>query len=197
MNFDEFAKIAESTEKPVILLEGSRNVLAKDADSLSILAAKLTERLPQAMFRSGGAIGSDNLFAQGVFAVNKNQMQLVLPKTRKLTPGESNAVFFDQLPEIEQSDIFNLTASATPEYKGLIDFYKKGKARRTYFKTQFLLRDTLKVTGSKAFGIEQAGIGCFYVNSAKKSGGGTGHTIRVCQMLNVPVIEQSEWMKWL
>lgn len=43
----------------------------------------------------------------------------------------------------------------------------------------------------------RADVGCFYVNSDKHSGGGTGHTIRVCRLLNVPVIEQTEWLKWL
>ena len=59
MNFKEFTKLVESFEKPVILLEGSRNVSEKDAESLTKLAVKLAERFPQAVFRSGGATGSD------------------------------------------------------------------------------------------------------------------------------------------
>jgi len=197
MNFKEFTKLVESFEKPVILLEGSRNVSAKDADSLTELAAKLAERFPQASFRSGGASGSDDLFAQGVWRVNRERMQLVLPKSRKTFAGETNQIFFDALPENEQEEIFSLTEKASPDYKGLIDFYRKKKPGRIYYKTQFLLRDALKVCGSPIFQMKRADVGCFYVNSDKKGGGGTGHTIRVCKLLKTPVIEQREWMKWL
>ena len=73
MNFKQFTKLAESSENPVILLEGSRNVAEKDAESLTNLAVKLSKRFPQALFRSGGAVGSDDLFAQGVLQVNTRE----------------------------------------------------------------------------------------------------------------------------
>lgn len=196
MNFKEFTKLVESFEKPVILLEGSRNVSAKDADSLTELAAKLAERFPQASFRSGGASGSDDLFAQGVLNVSRKRMQFVLPKS-KSGFDKTNSFSFADLPESEQEDIFNLTVGATPKYEGLVDFYKKRQLGGTYYKTQFLLRDALKVCGSKSFQMSRADVGCFYVNSNKVGGGGTGHTIRVCKLLKVPVIEQNEWLKWL
>ena len=123
-------------------------------------------------------------------------MQLVLPKS-KSGFDKTNAVSFADLPESEQEEIFTLTAEATPKYKGLIDFYKKKQIGGTYYKTQFLLRDALKVCGSKSFQMNRADVGCFYVNSNKAGGGGTGHTIRVCKLLKVPVIEQTEWLEWL
>ncbi len=196
MNFNEFTKTVESLEKPVILLEGSRNVFANDAEHLTNLAVRLAERFPQAVFRSGGASGSDDLFAQGVLRVNKDKMQLVLPKS-KPSSDKTNTISFDDLPESEQEEIFTLTVKATPEYKGLVAFYKKKTIGRTYYKTQYLLRDALKVCGSESSKMRRANIGCFYVNSNKASGGGTGHTIRVCRLLKVPVIEQAEWLKWL
>lgn len=197
MNFNEFTKLVESFEKPVILLEGSRNVSESDANSLTNLAVKLAEKFPRASFRSGGASGSDDLFTQGVLQVNKKQMQFVLPKSRKADSDGINTIFFDGLPDAEQEEIFKLTANATPAYQSLIAFYKKKKLGRTFYKTQFLLRDALKVCGSETFQMSRADVGCFYVNSDKQGGGGTGHTIRVCRLLNVPVIEQNEWLKWL
>ena len=196
MNFNEFAKLLESFEKPVVLLEGSRNVLEKDAESLTNLADKLARKFPQAVFRSGAADGADNLFAQGVFQVNRERMQIVLPKS-KSGFDKTNSVSFADLPESEQEKIFTLTAEATPKYKGLVDFYKKKQIGGTYYKTQFLLRDALKVCGSDSFKMSRAAVGCFYVNSNKAGGGGTGHTIRVCKLLKVPVIEQTDWLKWL
>ena len=197
MNFKEFTKLVESFEKPVILLEGSRNVSEKDAESLTKLAVKLAERFPQAVFRSGGATGADDLFASGVSHVNQEKMQLVLPKTRRTDFDKTNTFSFADVPEAEQEEIFTLTEKATPDYKGLVDFYKKKKPGRTFYKTQYLLRDALKVCGSKTLKMNRADVGCFYVNSDKPSGGGTGHTIRVCRLLDVPVIEQTEWLKWL
>lgn len=197
MNFKEFSRLIESLEKPIILLEGSRNVLEKDAEFLTKLAAKLTEELPNALFRSGGASGSDNLFTQGVLQVNREKMQFVLPKPRKMDLDKTNTIFFDDLPESEQEQIFALTTQATSSYQSLIEFYKKKMLGRAFYKTQFLLRDALKVCGSETLNMSRADIGCFYVNSDKRGVGGTGHTIRVCQLLKVPVIEQTEWLRWL
>jgi len=196
MRYKEFAKAIESVEKPVVLLEGSRSVLEKDAESLINLADKLARKFPQAVFRSGAANGSDNLFAQGVLNVSRKRMQFVLPKS-KSGFDKTNSFSFADLPESEQEDIFNLTVGATPKYEGLVDFYKKRQFGGTYYKTQFLLRDALKVCGSKSFQMSRADVGCFYVNSNKAGGGGTGHTIRVCKLLKVPVIEQTDWLKWL
>lgn len=197
MNFKQFTKLIESFEKPTVLLEGSRNVLEKDVVSLTELAVKLSKRFPQALFRSGGATGSDDLFTQGALQISHDNMQFVLPKRRKADFAKTNTFFFDSLPESEQEEIFTLTTKATPAYQALIEFYKKKKPGRTFYKTQYLLRDALKVYGSETLQMSRADAGCFYVNSNKPNGGGTGHTIRVCRLLKVPVIEQTEWLKWL
>lgn len=124
MNFNEFAKVIESFEKFIVLLEGSRNVLEKDAESLINFAGKLARKLPQAAFRSGAADGADDLFAQGVVQVNRERMQIVLPKS-KSGFHKTNSVSFADLPESEQEKIFTLTAEATTKYKGMVDYYKK------------------------------------------------------------------------
>ena len=41
-----------------------------------------------------------------------------------------------------------------------------------------------------------ATVGIFYVNRADPMKGGTGHTIRVCRKLGVPVAFQDEWRHW-
>ena len=98
MNFKEFAKVIESFKNPVVLLEGSRNVLEEDAESLINLANKLARKFPQAVFRSGAATGSDDLFAQGVSQVSRERMQFVLPKS-KSGFDKTNAVSFADLPD--------------------------------------------------------------------------------------------------
>lgn len=195
MNFREFTKLVESVEKPVILLEGSRRVLENDVELLSEFAIKLAKEFPQAVFRSGGAIGSDDLFSQGIFSTDRKRLELVLPKPQKANQRKLNAVLLDDLPESEEEEICNLTVKATPKYKGMVDFYKKKQKGRAYYKTKYLLRDTLKVCGSETLGASPANVGCFYLNSNKPTGG-TGHTIRVCKLLNIPAIKQSEWLGW-
>ena len=37
----------------------------------------------------------------------------------------------------------------------------------------------------------------FYVDPEDAMAGGTGHTIRVCQQLAVPVILHKDWLEWL
>jgi hypothetical protein len=39
--------------------------------------------------------------------------------------------------------------------------------------------------------------GVFYVNEQTPLAGGTGHTIRVCRELGVPVAFQKEWREWV
>jgi hypothetical protein len=99
--------------------------LENDFDSLTNLAVKLAERFPQALFRSRRASGSDDLFAQGVLQVNREKMQFVLPKTQKMNFDKTNTIFFDDLPESEQEQIFALTTQATSSYQSLIEFYKR------------------------------------------------------------------------
>jgi len=78
----------------------------------------------------------------------------------------------------------------------LIEFYETGKQGSPRYKAQYLLRDALKVTGSEKLNFKPATFGLFYLNSTKKTGGGTGHTIRICELQNVSVFLQSEWLNW-
>jgi hypothetical protein len=58
----------------------------------------------------------------------------------------------------------------------------------------YLLRDTLKVTGSAC--LAPATCGLFYHISAKPTSG-TAHTMRVCEQLGVPAYDQRVWMGWV
>ena len=62
----------------------------------------------------------------------------------------------------------------------------------------YLIRDVFKVTGVP-FGKEKpikTHLAILYINTKKKNGGGTGHTMLVCKQQGVPVILQKEWMDW-
>lgn len=73
---------------------------------------------------------------------------------------------------------------------------KREKVPSVGAKARYLLRDTLKVTGSPENGLPPATVGLFNVNAADSMKGGTGHTIRVCRRRGVPVAFQEEWMGW-
>ncbi|MBL0065503.1 MAG: hypothetical protein IPP38_10940 [Bacteroidetes bacterium] len=91
------------------------------------------------------------------------------------------------------------TKQATPANARLIDRFVQREKGQAYAKSLYLLRDTLKVTGSAEQGLAPASLGIFYVDRSREGGrgGGTGHTLRVCEQAGVPVILQEEWMQWL
>lgn len=197
MNFDDFTNLINSNLSSTILLEGSRTVADTDKPKLIALGAKLASAFPNAIFRSGNADGADSLFADGVLQVNPKQLELVLPNDRKLksTRGERR-ISLEQLDQAGLNQICQLAKQATPINKPLIEFYEKGKQGSPRFKAQYLLRDALKVIGAGRLNFKPATAGLFYLNSKKKTDGGTGHTIRVCELQNVPVVMQSDWLNW-
>lgn len=197
MNFLEFSNFVDSTVSPVILLEGSRSVDEVDKFKMIELSAKLASNFPNAVFRSGDADGTDKLFARGVSQVNPERLELVLPNNRKLKSnlGEKR-ISLEQLNQVELDYICQLTNEATPVNKPLIDFYQSGKNGSPRYKAQYLLRDALKVLGSENLNFKPATIGLFYLNSKKKTSGGTGHTIRVCERQNISAVLQTNWLNW-
>lgn len=198
MNFSKFSDLITSIASPVVLLEGSRMVEEANKTRITTFGEKLAYEFPNAIFRSGNANGSDSFFAEGVSSINPQQLELVLPNKRKTksTDGEKR-ICLEDLTDAEIKRICKITKDATPINKALIEYYEKGFQGSPRIKAQYLLRDALKVIGSKKLNFKPANFGIFYLNSTKKTGGGTGHTIRVCELLNIPVILQNQWLEWL
>ena len=57
-------------DNSIVLLEGKRNVLEADKEKLTALGKLLAAKTEKMMFRSGNADGADQLFSDGVTAVN-------------------------------------------------------------------------------------------------------------------------------
>jgi hypothetical protein len=105
-----------------------------------------------------------------------------------------------ELPEADLECVVAVTRQAGRDAGRLGEYYlahRSGPSSAATSKATYLLRDTLKVTGSEALGLAPAALGIFFVNEADPTGGGTGHTIRVCGVQDVPVAEQSEWKNWV
>ena len=179
----------------IILLEGTRKVPAVDESVLREFAAKLARRYPHAIFRTGNASGSDELFAEGVASVDPSRLQYVLPyaghRKSKRNPV-CYAIALSDLSGVHEDDVAWHTKQATPANERVID--KRNEVPQLKSKARYLMRDTLKVLGSPENELVPATLGIFYVNPASPEGGGTGHTIRVCRQHNVPVFTQDDWI---
>jgi len=200
MTLDDFITRVKSQKRPVVLLEGTRNVPVKDRDQLVRLGESLAFLLPEVVFRSGNAQGADEAFSSGVCRRRASGLQYVVPylshrmKTRDKAAG---VVSLDQVPDSEISSIMEKTVQASPDYAGLVKLYlRHGEWDRHTIKLRYLFRDTLKVVGSPALGMPPAICGIFYVNESSPFSGGTGHTIRVCTENNLFVVDQKTWFQW-
>ncbi len=200
MTFSEFKSILETAYMPVILLEGRRKVKAEDSSKLTQIAAKLAENFPFATFRTGNADGSDTLFAQGVAGVDPSRIEYVVPypgmKKKNRVEG-ARLLSLDGIDRAEDDEVAYLTSSQKESTARLVEYGRTNPETRTAAKVKYLLRDTLKVTGSASAGFRKPVAALFYIDPAVPDAGGTGHTIAVCRELNVPVAFQQDWMKWL
>ena len=197
ISYLEFERLVSAHPRPVILVEGTREVPEADVPKLTAFSAWLATRFPHAIFRTGNAKGADEAFAQGVEQVDPSRLEYVLPYTghrKKANPSPARRIALDAMPPIAEKRTLYQTEQASPEYGSLLA--KRDKVPRLRAKADYLMRDTLKVTGSDEVELNKATFGIFYVNTTDPMKGGTGHTIRVCNTLGTPVAFQDAWMGW-
>nr|MBF0223774.1 hypothetical protein [Desulfobulbaceae bacterium] len=192
----EFIAIITAQAQPIILLEGTRNISEETTPSLAAFAAKLALAIPNALFRSGNAAGADDAFASGIISVDPKRLQYILPtkgSRKKFRSLSATALSLEELPAARIDQIADETVAASPEYTSMMK--NRHSSRRLANLAAYLLRDTLKIVG---YGdkFSPATFGIFYVNPDKPTGGGTGHTIRVCKRHNIPIATQDDWMTW-
>lgn len=198
MTLEEFRTLLDACTRPVVLLEGTRELPDGTAPVLSAFAERLARAFPHASFRTGNAKGSDEAFAAGVAAVDPRRISFVLPYSghrKGQRPAESPAMSMDDVSGTWVGEVVDQTLRASPQYERVAVNYRTAKTHpRQRATAQLILRDTLKVTGSDTIPAPVAGI--FFAHSADPDRGGTGHTMRVCRARGVPVVTQSQWMKW-
>jgi len=199
-SFEDFISRFRGEERTVILLEGTRRLPPADRPALSAVARLLCERLPFATFRTGGATGSDDAFAEGVRSADPRRIEYVLPQAEHRTYARhpaSPAYSLEDLNDARMQVIADRTATASPQYRSMARHFIRERSGPLAVKTRYLLRDTLKVAGSPEQGLRPAAAGIFHVHGDDPMSGGTGHTIRVCLRFGVPVYVQSQWRAWL
>ncbi len=185
--------------KQVVLLEGTRKVTKDAQQDLIKLTTYLANKYPQAIFRSGNASGSDELFAKGIESVDASRMQQVLPypnANKKRLHSDSPVMSLADLNLEELQQLAQLGIKATPSYQSLFKLYLKDqKKTRVTIKAMYLLRDALKIIGCPRLAFASADMGYFFTDTSNPTGGGTGHTIRMCEISNIPVLTQDDWLK--
>lgn len=158
------------------------------------LGAMLAKELPDAIFRSGNAEGSDTLFTRGVESVDPARMQVITPVAghrKKNIHPLSYVVPLSAITTVNEERLAYHTNAASPKNRRVIE--KRNEVPRLKNTANYLLRDTLKVLGDPDEGLAPATAAVFYTKPDSMSGG-TGHTIRVCQQHQVPVFLQKDWM---
>ncbi len=160
-------------------------------------AILLATHFPQLRFRSGNADGSDEAFSRGVAEVDASRLQIVAPYAKHKKGSRYPDATYDSpesLTPLCEDELAYKTKTASPHNKSLID--KRDRKGPIGAKAAYLIRDTMKVIGhSEEF--PKPILALFYVDPADPFAGGTGHTIRVCQMENVPYVTQESWMGWV
>jgi hypothetical protein len=180
----------------IVLLEGKSAVLPNDIDKLIALGKLLALSTQHIHFRSGNAEGSDFYFSQGVASIDKNRLQVITPYSghRKSANYAAQTIPLDKINLVNESKVVYYSKKNKKTEK-LIDQYVTGNVNSYTVKAAYIIRDTIKVLG--ASGIKPASFAIFYDDLANPFSGGTGHTMNVCKLNNIPQINQNVWFNWL
>jgi hypothetical protein len=197
MTLAEFCTKFKNDKNAFILLEGKRNVLENDKDTLTQLGRLLANNLPLATFRSGNADGADFYFSQGVLAVAPERLQVITPyeNHRQKQNNAYETISLDQVNLLNEPEVVYQSKN-NKKTKSLIDKYVGGAKDRFSIKAAYIIRDTIKVTGTNS-GVVPTTFAFFYDDEQNPKTGGTGHTMEICELNKVPYLTQKVWMEWL
>jgi hypothetical protein len=195
MTLKDFIKKFDK-DNSIVLLEGKRNVLDADKEKLKELGRLLATRTTKMTFRSGNAEGSDQLFSDGVTEVDNKRLQVITPYAghRQKTNQAHETISLDEINIAAEPEIVYQSKS-NKKMEKLIDQFLSGDKNRYTIKAAYIIRDTIKAIGTDEIG--PATFGIFYDDLENPMSGGTGHTMKVCDQNNIPIIDQKIWFKWL
>lgn len=195
MNLQEF-KDRFDYDGSIVLLEGKRDILENDKEKLIALGNLIASSTSKMIFRSGNAEGADQYFSEGVALVNKARLHVITPYSdhRKKTNPAFQTFPLDQMNMANEADVIYQSKN-NKKTKVLIDKYIAGDINRTTIKAAYIIRDTVKVIGTST--IKPASFGIFYDDLNNPQTGGTGHTMKICILNKIPLIDQRTWFKWL
>ena len=183
-------------ENSIVLLEGKRIVASTDINKLIQICELLAGKTKHIKFRSGNAEGSDFYFSSGVIKINAERLEVITPYSghRKKENNAYKTFPLDEINLLQEPEV--VYQSKTNKKTGkFIDEFVAGKKNHLTMKAAYIIRDTIKVTGTRT--IKPANFALFYDDLKNPKSGGTGHTMNICEMNNVNYVDQGTWMKWL
>ncbi|MEO5569796.1 MAG: hypothetical protein ABIT08_00445 [Bacteroidia bacterium] len=195
MEFSQFINKYDF-ENSIVLLEGKRNVAPEDVNKLVQLGELLASKTKHIKFRSGNAEGSDFYFSSGVIKINAERLEVITPYSghRKEKNNAYKTFPLDEINLLNEPEV--IYQSKTNKKTGkFIDEFIAGKKNHLTMKAAYIIRDTIKVTGTST--IKPANFALFYDDLKNLKSGGTGHTMHICEINNVDYVDQRTWMKWL
>ena len=195
MTLDEFISKYDY-DGSIVLVEGKRIVQDSDKIKLIELGKLLASKTSKIIFRSGNADGADQLFAEGVSAIDKTRMQVIIPYSghRSKTNLAYQSYSLDEINMANEPEVIYQSKSNKKTEK-LIDKFVAGDKNRNTIKAAYIIRDTIKAIGTKD--IKPSTYGIFYDDLENPNEGGTGHTMNVCIQNKIPVIDQRVWFEWV
>lgn len=196
MTFQQFIELYDYPGS-IVLLEGKRDVRAEDMDALTAIGELLASQTQHIVFRSGNAPGSDELFSKGVAAIDHKRLEVITPYSghRKKQNIAYTTHDLDGINLMEEPEVV-YGSKLKPSLVKAVDDYVQGVQNKMTIKASYLIRDTVKVTGTNS-GIPKATFALFYDDLSQPKSGGTGHTMDVCIANQVPYVNQEVWIQWL
>jgi hypothetical protein len=180
----------------ILLFGGKRDVRDGDQDTIASLGRLLGASTKHMLFRSGNALGADELFSKGIAEHAPTRLQVVVPYAghRALKNVAYETISLDQLnlasePEVSYQSLQNQNT------KFPVKEYLQGKRDNLAMKGSYIIRDTVMVIGAQ--GVERAHCALFYDDLQNPRTGGTGHTMNVCKTNEIPFLDQCMWLNWL
>lgn len=195
MEFKQFINLYDFNGS-IVLLEGKRNVKPDDVNKLIQLGELLASNTNHIKFRSGNAPGSDFYFSSGVIKINPSRLEVITPYSnhREKNNDAYKTYSLDEVNLMQEPEVVYQSKS-NKQMQKFIDPFVAGNKNRLTMKAAYIIRDTIKVTGTST--ISPANFALFYNDLANPRSGGTGHTINICEMNNVAFADQRTWMEWL
>jgi hypothetical protein len=183
-------------EGSIVLLEGKRNIDESDINKLILLGEVLATKTKHIKFRSGNAEGSDFYFSSGVIKINPERLEVITPYSghRKKENNAYKTFALDEINLLQEPEVVYQSKTNKKTVK-FIDEFVAGKKNHLTMKAAYIIRDTIKVTGTSS--IKPANFALFYDDLKNPKSGGTGHTMSICELNNVGFADQRIWMKWL
>lgn len=195
MTLQEFIS-SNDKENAIILLEGKREVLEADKEKLEVLGRLLAMNTSKMIFRSGNASGADLFFSRGVITVDSARMQVITPYSgHRQKTNQANQTYSLTDIDLSYEEEVVFQSKGNKKIEKLINLYVAGDRNPLAMKAAYIIRDTIKVIGT--VDIKPATFGIFYDDLKKPNSGGTGHTMSVCKLNNIPFVNQNVWFEWL